>query len=67
MLDPTAMSSAPQDPLHEDVRPSEEWQEWRDKVRVKTRDEIKERKALRKVESKMMSQKARASTQRPTK
>ena len=54
------MPSPPQGLLHDDGRPSEEWQDWRDRERLQAKDEKKERKALRNMESKMMSQKARA-------
>ena len=63
-FDPSTMPSPPQGPLHSDGRPSEEWQDWRDRVRLQAEDEKKEGKALRKIESKMMSQEARAFIQR---
>ena len=59
-FDPSTMPSPPQGPLHGDGGPSEVWQDWRDRIRLQVKDEKKERKALRLIESKMMSQKARA-------
>ena len=63
-FDPSTVPSPAPGPLHGDGGPSEEWQDWRDRIRLQAKDEKKERKALRKIESKIMSQKARAFTQR---
>ena len=63
-FDLSAMPSPPQGPLHDDDWPSEKWQEWRNKVRFQAKDEKQERKALKKIESEMMTQKARAFIQR---
>ena len=54
-FNPSTMPSPPQGPLHGDGGPSDEWQDWRDGIRLQAKDEKRERKALRKIESKMMS------------
>ena len=47
---PSTVPSPPQGPLHDGGRPSEEWQAWKDSVRLQAKDEKKERKALRKID-----------------